>query len=100
LLPRVACRKLRKRQQAADYGEGEGKTSEAESQPPRAMTNPVLDPTKIVGRGFLLGIGFSIAFGIFALAAFKEMRQSEVWLSARLSKLMSLDVLHWVRLAY
>jgi hypothetical protein len=33
------------------------------------MTNPVLHAARIVGRGFLLGVGFSIAFGIFALAA-------------------------------
>lgn len=32
------------------------------------MTNPVLDAAKIVGRGFLLGVGFSVAFGIFAFA--------------------------------
>jgi hypothetical protein len=33
------------------------------------MTNPVLHAAKIVGRGFLLGVGFSIAFGIFAFSA-------------------------------
>jgi hypothetical protein len=33
------------------------------------MTNPVLNAAKIVGRGILLGVGFSIAFGIFAFTA-------------------------------
>jgi hypothetical protein len=33
------------------------------------MTNQVLEAAKIVGRGFLIGVGFSIAFGIFAFAA-------------------------------
>ena len=33
------------------------------------MSNPVLDAAKIVGRGFLLGVGFSVAFSIFAFAA-------------------------------
>ena len=35
------------------------------------MTNPVLHAAKIVGRGFLLGLGFSIALGIFALAGMR-----------------------------
>jgi hypothetical protein len=31
------------------------------------MTNPVLHAAKTVGRGFLLGLGFSIALSIFAV---------------------------------
>ncbi|HEY6621586.1 MAG TPA: FxLYD domain-containing protein [Steroidobacteraceae bacterium] len=33
------------------------------------MTSPIVNAAKIVGRGFLLGVGFSIAFGIFAFLA-------------------------------
>jgi hypothetical protein len=61
------------------------------------MTNPVLDATKIVGRGFLLGAGFSIAFGIFALAAerwssHKAMEQAESFQESLAARNLAKDI--------